>query len=477
MKNHLCPSHPILVVDDEKSALQSFEIALYASGYSNVITCEDSRKVMSLMEKQQFSLVLLDLVMPHIGGPALLKMIKEKYPWLPIIIISAVSDGKSVIQCMRDGARDYLFKPVDKTELAKRVRSTLEFKDMEQENARLREQILETKLKHPEMFSKILTQNSKMLSIFKYCEAVAGSQNPILITGETGTGKELIAQAIHHLSMRCGEFVAVNVAAFDDPVFADSLFGHVRGAFTGADKARKGLVEQANGGTLFLDEIGDLSLSSQVKLLRLLQEQEYFPVGSDLPKKANVRVVTSTLKNLSTLKQEGKFREDLYYRLVGHQVTLPPLRERLDDISLLLDYFLECEATEQGKKKPAYHPELLNFLRTYSFPGNVRELKAMASDAVSQHCSRMLSSASFKNHIQSEDSLGGVVPHVEETASWDTVNFPPESLPPLKEVVSKISTTLINTAMERSGGNQSAAARILGISQQSLSLKLKKMSS
>jgi DNA-binding NtrC family response regulator len=475
MENHLYPSHPILVVDDEKSALQSFEIALYASGYSNVITCEDSRHVMSLMDKKEFSLVLLDLVMPHIGGPDLLKMIKEKFPWIPIIIISAVSDGKSVIQCMRDGARDYLFKPVDKNELSNRVRSTLEFKDMEQENSRLREQILETKLKHPAKFSSILTQNPKMISIFKYCEAVAGSLNPILITGETGTGKELIAQAIHSLSMRSGEFVAVNVAAFDDPIFADSLFGHVRGAFTGADKPRKGLVEQANGGTLFLDEIGDLSLSSQVKLLRLLQEQEYFPVGSDLPKKANVRVVTSTFRNLAALKKDGKFREDLYYRLVGHQVSLPPLRERLDDISLLLDYFLECEATDQGKAKPAYHPELNNLLRTYSFPGNVRELKAMACDAVSLHSSRMLSSSSFMNHIQCEDSVGRVVSHEEETVSWDNVNFPPESLPPLKDVVTRISTTLITTAMERAGGNQSAAARILGISQQSLSLKLKKI--
>ncbi|NDV19069.1 response regulator [Pseudodesulfovibrio sp. JC047] len=475
MKKHLCPSHPILVVDDEKSALQSFEMALFASGYTNVMTCEDSRKVMSMVEKNPLSLVLLDMVMPNISGPTLLKMLKEKYPWLPIIIVSAVSDGKSVIQCMRDGARDYIFKPVDKNELAKRIRSTLEFRDMEQENARLREQILETKLKAPEVFTKILTQDPKMLSIFKYCEAVAGSQNPILITGETGTGKELIAQAIHQLSNRTGEFVAVNVAAFDDPVFADSLFGHVRGAFTGADKARKGLVEQANGGTLFLDEIGDLSLSSQVKLLRLLQEQEYFPVGSDLPKKANVRVVTSTLKNLTALKKSKKFREDLYYRLVGHQVTLPPLRERLGDIPLLLDYFLECEATEQGKTKPAYHPELINFLRTYSFPGNIREFKAMASDAVSQHCSRMLSSASFKKHIINEDLLEQDTPHPEEEQSWESLNFSPEKIPPLKEVVTKISTTLIHTAMERSGGNQSAAARILGISQQALSLKLKKM--
>ena len=476
MKNHLYPSLPILVVDDEKSALQSFEVALATSGYTNVITCSDSRNVMSLLEGNECSLILLDLVMPHIGGLDLLKLINEKYPGTPVIIVSAVSDGKSVIQSMRNGARDYLFKPVDKDELANRLRSIFEFKDMEEENARLREQLLEAKLKHPEAFSHILTQDPKMISIFKYCEAVARSRNPILITGETGTGKELMADAIHALSQRKGRFVAINVAAFDDPVFADSLFGHVRGAFTGADKPRKGMVEQANGGTLFLDEIGDLSPASQVKLLRLLQEQEYFPVGSDIPKKADVRVLTSTFKNLSDLKQEGKFREDLYYRLVGHQVCLPPLRERLGDIPLLLDYFLELEAAEQGKDKPSYHPELHNYLRTYSFPGNIRELKAMAGDAVSLHSSHMLSSASFKDHILHEEPAP--YPAQDDApVSWDNVEFQPDKLPRLKEVVTRVSTKLILAAMDRTGGNQSAAARILGVSQQCLSLKLKKLNS
>ena len=477
MAIHSCPADPILIVDDEKSALESFEIALYSCGYTNILTCHDSTDVMGLMERHRFSLILLDLIMPHVSGTELLLMIKEKYPWVPVIIVSAISDGKSVVENMRNGAMDYIFKPVDKNELSNRIRNTLEYLDMEQENARLREQLLETKLQNPEAFSDILTQNPKMLSIFKYCEAVARSQKPFLITGETGTGKELIARVVHAMSERKGEFVAVNVAAFDDPVFADSLFGHVRGAFTGADKPRKGLVEQAAGGTLFLDEIGDLNLSSQVKLLRLLQEQEYYPVGSDIPKKANVRVLASTFKNLLALKNEGKFREDLYYRLSGHHVCLPPLRERLDDLPLLLDEFLDSEAAELGKKKPTYHPELINLLRTYPFPGNVRELKALVSDAVSVHDSHMLSSACFKDHIFNE-ATGFVPPTLNDDAdSLDNLHFESDNLPYLKDAVAKVSSTLITLAMDRSGGNQSAAARILGISQQALSAKLKRLRS
>jgi transcriptional regulator with PAS, ATPase and Fis domain len=296
----------------------------------------------------------------------------------------------------------------------------------------------------------------------------------MLITGETGTGKELIARAVHRLSGRKGEFVGVNIAAFDDAVFADSLFGHVRGAFTGADKPRMGLVEKACGGTLFLDEIGDLSQASQVKLLRLLQEQEYFPVGSDVAKKANIRIVASTLKDLAALKRQGTFREDLYYRLTAHHVDLPPLRDRLDDIPTLLDHFLEQEAAEMGKPVPTYHPELVNLLRTYRFPGNIREFKAMIGDAVSRHQSRMLSSGTFREHMNAEEAADEEhLPAVRPTG-LEAIEFPLDDLPRLKDTLTLVSDLLIGKAMEKAGGNQSAAARILGISQQSLSQKLKK---
>ncbi|MDD4732466.1 MAG: sigma-54 dependent transcriptional regulator [Desulfovibrio sp.] len=474
MSRHLYPENPILIVDDERAALDSFEMSLFSSGYSNLVTCDDGRKVMDLLEEQEFSIILLDLIMPHISGAELLKQIKARHPHIPVIIITAVSDVGSVVQCVRNGAVDYILKPVDRDEISNRLRNTLEFTELEQENARLRNGLLDGTLEHPEEFEHIVTQHPRMLSIFKYCEAVARSIKPVLITGETGTGKELIAQAVHRLSGRKGEFVAVNIAAFDDAVFADSLFGHVRGAFTGADKPRMGLVEKANGGTLFLDEIGDLSLLSQVKLLRLLQEQEYFPVGSDIPKKSNVRIVASTLKDLAVLKRESKFREDLYYRLTAHHVVLPPLRERPEDVGPLLDHFLAQEAEELGKPVPTYHPELVNLLRTYRFPGNIREFRAMISDALSRHESRMLSSAAFRAHMNAEEALDEEFAADTVPQGLEQLQFSADNLPKLKETLALVSDLLIDKAMEKAGGNQSAAARILGISQQSLSQKLKK---
>jgi len=474
MSRQLYPDLPILIVDDEKAALDSFEMSLYSSGYSNLVTCDDGRRVMDMLEERQFSIILLDLIMPHIGGHDLLLKIKARHPRIPVIIITAVSDISSVVKCIRNGATDYILKPVDRDEISNRIKNALELSELEQENARLRDGLLDGTLEHPEEFEHIVTRNAKMLSIFKYCEAVARTSKPMLITGETGTGKELIARAVHRLSGRKGEFVGVNIAAFDDAVFADSLFGHVRGAFTGADKPRMGLVEKACGGTLFLDEIGDLSQASQVKLLRLLQEQEYFPVGSDVAKKANIRIVASTLKDLAALKRHGTFREDLYYRLTAHHVDLPPLRDRLDDVPALLDHFLELEAAEMGKPVPTYHPELVNLLRTYRFPGNIREFKAMIGDAVSRHQSRMLSSATFREHMNAEEAADEEHLPAARPSGLEGIEFPLDDLPRLKDTLTLVSDLLIDKAMEKAGGNQSAAARILGISQQSLSQKLKK---
>ena len=378
---------------------------------------------------------------------------------------------------MRHGAVDYIQKPVDKLELHKCVSKALEIRELEQENALLKKYLLDDVLKHPELFSEIITQNSKMRSIFQYCESVANSSHSIVITGETGTGKELIAKAIHNLSERTGDFVAVNIAACDDATVNDTLFGHVEGAFTGAEKVRHGLVDKANGGTLFLDEIGDLNLSSQIKLLRLLQEKEYSPVGSDNIKRADIRVVTSTHRNLAKLQKQGKFREDLYYRLFSHHIHLPPLRERLDDIPLLLDHFLQQEANALGKKKPTYHPELVSMLKTYYFPGNIRELEAIVADAIANHQSRMLSSSTFRDRLQmknipeitskNQDTLEDFLKH----NTIDTI----EQLPTLKDAVQQLTKNLIDKAMKAANGNQTIAASILGISQQSLSRKIIKM--
>jgi len=473
---HPYPRNPILVVDDEPAALDGFEIALHSAGFTNVITCGDSRRVMDILRKTPVDLVLLDLIMPHVPGERLIGRIKEELPGVTVVVVTAVGEIDTVIQCIRDGATDYLLKPVDKAQLKNRVLKALEMRELQAENAILREKLLSRELKFPQHFSPIVTRDAAMLSIFQYCESVAPSSYPILVTGETGTGKELVARAIHRLSNRKGELVGVNIAAYDDALLPDALFGHVKGAFTGAEQSRRGLVEKAAGGTLFLDEIGDLSMPSQIKLLRLLQEREYSPVGADTIKNANTRIIASTNQDLARLRQAGKFRDDLYYRLMSHHVELPPLRRRPGDIQPLLDHFLEEAAREMGKRKPTYHPELLSLLRAYSFPGNVRELKNLVADAVAEHSSRMLSSAVFKKHIERESPAkpsAGVDPSVPSTL--EALSFGEDELPTLKEAVVQVSKTLIREAMSRSGGNQTAAAKILGISQQSLSDKVRKL--
>ncbi|NIY18432.1 MAG: AAA domain-containing protein, partial [Nitrospinaceae bacterium] len=267
------------------------------------------------------------------------------------------------------------------------------------ENSLLREHLLSSELLHPEAFADIVTADKTMHALFQYIEAVSTTPQPILITGETGAGKELIARSIHDVSKRRGKYVPVNIAGLDDNVFSDTLFGHVRGAFTGADKKRDGLIEQAAGGTLFLDEIGDLNASSQVKLLRLLQEREYFPLGSDTPRRTDARIIVATNRDLQKMQKEGEFREDLYFRLRSHLIRLPPLRERLDDLPLLVDHFLTRAAEGLGRKKPTVTAELFQLLSTYPFPGNVRELEAMIFNAVSTHTSGTLDLASFKQII------------------------------------------------------------------------------
>lgn len=474
---HTFPLNPILVVDDENYALDSFEIALHSVGFTNVITCADSREVMDITRAKRPVLVLLDLIMPHISGEQLICEINREFSDISILVVTAVEDVDTVVECIRNGATDYLLKPVEKAHLRSRVLRCLEMNDLQKENTILRRHLLKGDIEFPEVFQEIITQNAQMLSIFQYCESMAKSNYPVLIIGETGTGKELIARAIHRLSERAGEFVALNIASLDDTLFTDTMFGHVKGAFTGADDTRKGVVDLASGGTLFLDEIGDLSKRSQTKLLRLLQEREYTPIGSDAKRNANVRVLASTNRNVDQMRESGEFRNDLYYRLMSHHIELPLLRDRPDDIRLLLDYFIEQTSREMNKKKPRYHPELLNLLRSYHFPGNIRELKHLVADAVAKHKQKMLSSETFKKYIETALSR----PVTEQAVlplgflDLETIDFSENEIPKLKEAMLNLTRVLIKAAMTKSGGNQTIAARILGISQQSLSTKVGKL--
>jgi DNA-binding NtrC family response regulator len=315
----------------------------------------------------------------------------------------------------------------------------------------------------------IITNNQEMLSIFQYVGSIANSTQPILITGETGVGKELVARLIHKLSLDRGELVTVNVAGLDDNVFSDSLFGHAKGAFTGAEKARRGLIEKAGEGILFLDEIGNLSRSSQVKLLRLLQEGEYMPLGQDELKHTNAHIITATNMDLWSLQKSGHFRKDLNFRLRTHHINIPPLRERKDDIPLLLNHFVERTAQELNKKKPTMPKELIPLLETYSFPGNIRELQAMVYDAISRHSSRILSLDTFNKHIAGERKN---ITTYDETDANALVKFSTE-LPTIKHA----TQLLVNEALKRAKGNNTLASKMLGISRQALSKRLKNRSS
>ncbi len=468
------PNQPILIVDDEKTTLKSLVVMFHTVGINNVLACYDSREVLKQLTQTSVSVILLDLMMPYLRGDQLLSQIQQNFPEIPVIVITAKQDLETAVECMRLGAYDYITKPVEQERLVNSVRKVLEYEDLQKENKKLRHQLLGGRIESPECFAGIITQSPKMHAIFQYCDAIAHTSKPILISGETGTGKELIAKAIHNVSQRKEKFVGVNVAGFDDTLFTDTLFGHVKGAFTSADTNRKGMVEMAEGGTLFLDEIGDLNLMSQVKLLRLLQEREFSAIGDDKIRKSNARIIVATNLDLMKAQDQGTFRKDLYYRLISHHIHLPPLRERLEDIELLLHHFLNREAQELHKRKPTYHPELISLLQAYNFPGNIRELEAMVCDAMTVHSSKMLSSQIFLERIGKQIQRPEPVQRDSELDPFVLNPESMETLLPLKEATSLLTQKWIEEAMRRSQGNQTIAARLLGISQQSLSYKLKK---
>jgi len=466
MEKKLYPPFGVLLVDDELPWLRSLSLTLEGpGGITNLLQCHDSRKVMELLEQNDIGLVLLDLTMPHHSGEELLEQIVAEYPQVRVIILSGMNQLETAVNCMRAGAFDYFVKTVEEERLVDGVRRAIRMVELEYENRAIRTRFFHDQLDTPEAFASIITASPAMRARFQYLEAVAPSHQPILITGESGVGKELVAESIHTLSCNSGALVTVNVAGLDDNIFADTLFGHVRGAFTGAENVRKGMIEKAAEGTLFLDEIGDLSSVSQVKLLRLLQNGEYYPLGSDQPKQMSARIVVATHADLDAKMAAGEFRRDLYYRLYSHHVHLPPLRERKEDLPLLLEHFLTEAALKLGKKKPTPPKELAVLLSTYSFPGNIRELEAMVYDAVSQHHGRTLSMKSFLLRIDSQ----GDYPPIEHPP----LNANPfaylDNVPTLQQA----GHLLIDEAMHRSAGNQSIAARLLGISQPALSKRLK----
>lgn len=473
MNETIYPEFAVLLVDDERAWLRSLSIALErAAGISNILTCTDSREVMAMMAENDIGLVLLDLNMPHLSGEDLLQKIREAFPEVLVIVVSGMNQVDLAVDCMRRGAMDYIVKTQTEDRLMASVVNAIRRCELERENRFIKGLLLPGILKQPEAFSEIITRNSFMLSVFGYIEAVSKTKQPVLITGESGTGKELVARAVHRLSREGLPMVTVNVAGLDDTMFSDTLFGHTKGAFTGADHRRMGLIESAGNGTLFLDEIGDLSPASQVKLLRLIQSGEYYPVGSDSSKLSSARIVCSTHQDLLKKEKEGEFRKDLYYRLHTHHVHLPPLRERKDDIPLLLDHFIRLSSDELGRSAPFCPKELTVLLSSYHFPGNIRQFKAMVYDAVSTHVRGTLSMEIFKKNMGLNRKGDASLKSTESVSFSDGNPFSGmDEIPTL----SRSSEMLVKEAMARAEGNQSIAARLLGISQPALSKRLKLM--
>jgi DNA-binding NtrC family response regulator len=470
VSNAVYPDFAILLVDDEPAWLGSLALTLESyAGITNIRTCGDSRQVLDILDAGTIGLVLLDLTMPYLSGEELLELIAEKHPEVAVIVISGLNQVEVAVGCMRRGAYNYFVKTDDQDRIVGGVLRAVKMQELQRDHREMASRFCSPEVHHPEVFLSIVTVDRIMQGIFSYIEAVANSPQPLLITGESGVGKELIARAAHRLSGCSGKLVTVNVAGLDDSVFADTLFGHLRGAFTGAEQMRRGMVEEAADGTLFLDEIGELSIPSQVKLLRLIQEGEFFPLGGDLPKRLKARIIVATHQNLAAKERAGSFRRDIFYRLSTHHVHLPPLRERYGDIPLLLDYFLAESAKTLGKKKPTPPKELVHYLNTYAFPGNIRELKSMVFDAVSVHRDRMLSMDCFIKAVErSRHDVPEVVPPPRKNpfAGFD-------KLPTFSEA----AAYLVRDAMDRANGNQTMAARLLGISQPALSKRLKSLGS
>ena len=443
----------VLIVEDDETSLRLMTVLL--RDHARIIPVADPRQVPGHLRDTPPDAVLVDLNLPHLSGEALLRSLHADDPELPVIVVTGVQDATLAVRLVREGAFASLVTPVDPKSLLEVVRRALGLRRGSRSAG------LQARLERPPDFAGFVTADKQMYRIFQYIEAVAPSASPVLITGETGTGKELVAQALHASSRRSGACVACNIGGLDDTLVSDALFGHRKGAFTGANSDRPGLIERAAGGTLFLDEIGDLPVPSQVKLLRLLQEGEYQPLGSDSSVRSDIRVVAATSLELEERIADGRFRRDLYYRLCGHRVHLPPLRERQGDLPLLIASIAERSARALGIPPVRIPPQVLDLCLNHPFPGNIRELQALVHDAVSRRRHGQISVEPFRALTGRSNSGGIALPP-------PTLTFPAR-LPSIDETVGQ----LVSEALRRSDGNQAAAARMLGISRQAMSQRLK----
>ena len=367
----------ILVVDDELVIRESLHGWLKKSGYQ-VDTAEGGSAALAMLEKTAYDLLFLDIMMPVMSGIEVLEVVKEDYPQTLVVMITAYGSVETAVQAMKRGANDYLMKPFDPDQLSLLTEKLMQQKRIMDENIFLREQMAEAI-----RFENLVGRSEAMQELFTLIQDVAESDSPVLITGETGTGKELVAKAIHAKSARCnGPFIAINCGAFPEHLLESELFGHERGAFTGAHRAKKGRLDLAHHGTLFLDEVGIVPLKMQVDLLRVLETKEFHRLGGTEEIEVDFRTIAATNRELQQAIEKGEFRQDFFYRLNVISLHIPPLRERRDDIPLLAEHFLDRYSRETNKDIDTINKEAMSILRQYDWPGNVRELENAIERAV-----------------------------------------------------------------------------------------------
>ncbi|GAQ94578.1 DNA-binding transcriptional response regulator, NtrC family [Thermodesulfovibrio aggregans] len=443
----------ILIVEDDPAMNLGMYHFLRSSGYE-VKSCEDGTKALEIIESDKFDIAIIDLKLPGVDGLTLLKHIKSKSPQTGVIIITAFAEVKTAVQAIKDGAFDYIAKPFTNEELFLVIQRFSKFRSLEKEVRYLTELV-----KKKEGFEEIICSSPAMKEILDKIDVVAKTDVPVLIQGESGTGKELIANEIQRRSLRKDKpYIKINCAAIPETLFESELFGYEKGAFTGASEKKKGKFELANGGTLFFDEIGDMPVSLQAKLLRVIEEGSVYPLGGKEPVKIDVRCIYATSKNLKELIKNEKFREDLFYRINVIPIVIPPLRERKDDIPPLIDHFLKNFSEKYGKKNITMSSSAYEVLLRYDYPGNVRELKHVIERAV----------------LLSKDGVIDIKHLPEEF--YKVESFQKQCFSgnlSLKECLENFEKSIILRALQECGWKKSEAAKKLGISRKALWEKIK----
>jgi DNA-binding NtrC family response regulator len=441
----------ILITDDDKAHRTMLKVNLAGSDYS-LLEASDGDEVLPLLRQHHVDLILLDMKMERMDGFATLSALAEVGYEVPVIVITAFSSVESAVEAMRRGAFDYVTKPIDIDELKIAIQKALDFYRLHEENEQLKERLQERF-----SFSNIIGKSQVMQEMFSTLTLVAPSDATVLLTGESGTGKELVANALHENSSRKDfPFIKVNCAALHENLLESELFGHEKGAFTGASEQRKGRFELAHKGTLFLDEIGDMSPQIQAKILRVLQEGEFERLGGNRTIRTDVRLVAATHKDLPAMVGEGTFRQDLFFRLAVVPVELPPLRERSGDIPELANYFLKKYVKKNNKDIKGFHPEVMNYLVRYPWPGNIRELENTVERAVILCLGEKITVRELPKNLLPEGTKMSVSQHSDAGLT-----------------LRDMERELIRSTLEQTEGNKSKTAKILGVARQTLLNKIK----